>query len=182
MSEKIDYSKNYKRTIFTWSLYDFANLPFPTIIITFIYSIFFTGYIADGYENADSMWLYAISISSIIIAILSPFMGAIADSGGYRKTFLILLTWVCIIGCSMLYFPIQGQVLFALILIIISNAGFELGSVFCNSYLPDIAPKEKIGRISGYGWSFGYIGGLIALCVSYLLFFQHDNPVNPITG
>ena len=160
MSEKIDYSKNYKRTIFTWSLYDFANQPFPTIIITFIYSIFFTGYIADGYENADSMWLYAISISSIIIAILSPFMGAIADSGGYRKTFLILLTWVCIIGCSMLYFPIQGQVLFALILIIISNAGFELGSVFCNSYLPDIAPKEKIGRISGYGWSFGYAGGL----------------------
>ena len=73
----------------------------------------------------------------------------------------------------MLYLPIQGQVLFALILIIISNAGFELGSVFCNSYLPEIAPKEKIGRISGYGWSFGYAGGLISLIICLLLFGEN---------
>ena len=92
MKEKfIDYTKNYKRTIFTWSLYDFANQPFPTIIITFIYSIFFTGYIAQEYNNPDSIWLYAVSLSSIIIALLSPIMGTIADSSGYRKTFLVLL-------------------------------------------------------------------------------------------
>ena len=171
MKEKIiDYSKNYKRTIFAWSLYDFANQPFPTIIITFIYSVFFTGHIAQGYNNADSMWLYAVSLSSIIIALCSPVMGTIADNSGYRKTFLVLLTWLCILACSMLYFPVKGQVFFALALIVISNVGFELGSVFCNSYLPDIAPRKKIGRISGYGWSFGYAGGLISLILCLFLF------------
>ena len=174
MKEKfIDYTKNYKRTIFTWSLYDFANQPFPTIIITFIYSIFFTGYIAQEYNNPDSIWLYAVSLSSIIIALLSPIMGTIADSSGYRKTFLVLLTWLCIIACAMLYFPVQGQIFFALALIIISNIGFELGSVFCNSYLPNIAPRGKIGRISGYGWSFGYAGGLISLILCLFLFGEN---------
>ena len=75
MNEKIDYSKNYKRTIFTWSLYDFANQPYPTIIITFIYSNFFTKTLAADYPNGDVMWLFAISICAIIIAILSPVMG-----------------------------------------------------------------------------------------------------------
>ena len=86
MSEKIDYSKNYKRTIFTWSLYDFANQPFPTIIITFIYAAFFTQHISAGDEAADVYWLFSISLSAIIIALLSPIMGAIADRSGYRKT------------------------------------------------------------------------------------------------
>ena len=171
MNENIDYNKNYKRTIFTWSLYDFANQPFPTIIITFIYALFFREHISSGYGDGDAMWLYAISASSIIIALLSPIMGAIADKSGYRKTFLIMWTWVCIAGSFLLYFPLEGQIIFALSLIIISNVGFEMGSVFCNSYLPDIAPKEKIGRISGYGWSFGYLGGLIALIACLLLFY-----------
>ena len=122
MSQHLEeYKKNYKRTIFTWSLYDFANQPFPTIIITFIYALFFRQYISADYTDGDAMWLYAVSISSIIIAFLSPIMGAIADKSGYRKTFLIMWTWVCIIGSLLLYFPLEGQIFFALSLIIISN-------------------------------------------------------------
>ena len=183
MKEKIaDYTKNYKRTIFTWSLYDFANQPYPTIIITFVYSAFFTGDLAASYANPDSLWLFAISICAIIIALLSPLMGAIADRSGYRKTYLISCTWICIISSIFLYFPMEGQVFFALLLVIISNAAFEMGQVFCNSYLPDIAPKEKIGRISGYGWSLGYLGGLIGLAVCLFVFYFPLEPVNPFTG
>ena len=183
MKEKpVEYTKNYKRTIFTWSLYDFANQPFPTLIITFIYSAFFADFLASDFESADSMWLYAVSISSILIALLSPIMGVIADKSGYRKTFLIAWTWICVIGSILLFFPLKGQIIFALSLVVISNIGFEMGSVFCNSYLPHIAPKEKIGRISGYGWSFGYVGGLLSLAVCYFLFVLPDNPVNPISG
>ena len=182
MNDNIDYSKNYKRTIFTWSLYDFANQPYPTIIITFIYSNFFTKTLAADYPNGDVMWLFAISICAIIIAILSPFMGAIADRSGYRKTYLIFCTWICVFSTLFLYFPMPGQIFFALILVIISNAAFEMGQVFCNSYLPDIAPKEKIGRISGYGWSLGYFGGLAALAVCYIVFYASPTPTNPITG
>jgi len=178
----IDYSKNYKRTIFTWSLYDFANQPYPTIIITFIYSNFFTKTLAADYPNGDVMWLFAISICAIIIALLSPLMGAIADRSGYRKTYLILSTWICVISTIFLYFPLPGQIFFALTLVIISNAAFEMGQVFCNSYLPDIAPREKIGRISGYGWSLGYFGGLVALAICYAVFYAPSTPTNPLTG
>ena len=183
MKEKMaDYTKNYKRTIFTWSLYDFANQPYPTIIITFVYSAFFTGDLAASYANPDSLWLFAISICAIIIALLSPLMGAIADRSGYRKTYLISCTWICIISSIFLYFPMEGQVFFALLLVIISNAAFEMGQVFCNTYLPDIAPKDKIGRISGYGWSLGYLGGLIGLAVCLFVFYFPSEPVNPFPG
>ena len=182
MSEKIDYTNNYKRTVFSWSLYDFANQPYPTIIITFVYSSFFTHDLAKNYQNADSLWLFAISICAIIIALLSPIMGAIADRSGYRKTYLIACTWICVISTLFLYFPQPGQIWFALILVVISNAAFEMGQVFCNSYLPDIAPKNKIGRISGYGWSFGYIGGLIGLAICLVVFYFPEKPFNPFTG
>ena len=173
----------YKRTIFSWSIYDFANQPFTTITITFIYSVFFAKFIFTGeFKEGTELWAMAITISSLIIAFLSPIMGAIADNGGYRKLFLIFWTWICIIFSFCLYFPTQGEVFNALLFFCIANIGFEMGGVFLNSYLPEIAPKDKIGRISGYGWSFGYVGGLIALALCYVLFMYPENPVNPITG
>lgn len=174
---------NYKRTIFSWSIYDFANQPFTTITVTFIYSTFFTSTIFLGSEELGiAAWGKAITISSLIIAFLSPIMGAIADRGGYRKLFLIFWTWICIIFSFMLYFPEPGDVFNALLFFCIANIGFEMGGVFLNAYLPEIAPKNKIGRISGYGWSFGYIGGLIALAACFLLFVVPENPINPLTG
>jgi len=178
-------SKNnhYKRTIFSWSIYDFANQPFTTITVTFIYSTFFAGTIFLGSEEAGiSAWGKTITISSLIVALLSPIMGAIADRGGYRKLFLIFWTWVCIIFSYLLYYPLPGDIFNALLFFCIANIGFEMGGVFLNAYLPEIAPKNKIGRISGYGWSFGYIGGLIALALCYVLFVVPDVPVNPLTG
>ena len=173
---------NYKRTIFSWSIYDFANQPFTTIILTFIYSTFFVDFIALDSQSGSVLWGRAVSISSIFIALLSPIMGAIADTGGYRKIFLVFWTWVCIIFSFLLYYPLHGDIFYSLLFFCIANIGFEMGGVFLNAYLPSISPKDKIGRISGYGWSFGYIGGLIALCISFLLFIQPENPINPITG
>ena len=146
--------KNYKRTIFSWSIYDFANQPFTTIILTFVYSTFFVDFIAPSAELGTVMWGRAVTISSLVIALLYPIMGAIADNGGYRKIFLIFWTWVCIIFSILLYFPLKGEVILALSFFCIAKIGFEMGGVFLNAYLPEIAPKEKIGRISGYGWSF----------------------------
>ena len=154
---EIDYTKNYKRTILTWSLYDFANQPYPTIIITFIYANFFTTTLAAEYPNADVIWLFAISICAIIIALLSPLMGAIADTSGYRKTYLIMSTWICVVSTIFLYFPLPGQIFFALTLVIISNAAFEMGQVFCNAYVPLISNKDNMGKISAWydnEWGF----------------------------
>ena len=176
-------NKIYNKTIFSWSIYDFANQPFTTITVTFIYSTFFASTIFLGSEEAGvSAWGKAITISSLIIAFLSPIMGAIADRGGHRKLFLIFWTWICIIFSFLLYFPKQGDVFSALLFFCIANIGFEMGGVFLNAYLPEIAPKNKIGRISGYGWSFGYVGGLIALAACFVLFIVPDDPFNPLTG
>jgi len=158
-------------------LYDFANQPFTTLIVTFIYGTFFTQVIAENEIVGTLLWSRGITITAIIVALLSPIMGAIADRGGYRKLYLVFWTWVCIIGSVLLWYPIEGQVVFALTAFIIGNVGFEMGGVFCNAYLPEIAPKEKIGRVSGYGWSFGYVGGLIALIIGYFYFVNPEIPI-----
>jgi len=168
--------KNYKRTIFAWSMYDFANQPFTTLAVTFIYGTFFTKVIAENEIIGTTLWSRAITITALFVAFLSPIMGALADRGGYRKVFLIFWTWVCVVGTFALFFPLPGQVVAALTFFIIANIGFEMGGVFCNAYLPHIAPREKIGRVSGYGWSFGYVGGLLALALCFVLFVQADVP------
>ena len=169
-------NKNNK-TIFAWSMYDFANQPYTTLIITFIYSTFFTKVIAENEIIGTALWSRAMTITALTVAFLSPIMGALADKGGYRKLFLMFWTYVCIIGSFALYFPLPGEIYKALFWVIISNIGFEMGGVFCNSYLPDIAPRNKIGRISGYGWSFGYVGGLIALLIGYIFLVSPEVPV-----
>ncbi len=146
-------------------------------MVTFIYGTFFTQVIADNEITGTLLWSRGVTITGILVAILSPIMGAFADKGGYRKLYLFIWTWVCVIGSIILYFPQQGQITFALTVFIISNVGFEMGSVFCNAFLPDIAPKERIGRISGYGWSFGYVGGLLALALGLFFFIQPENPI-----
>ena len=166
-----------KRTIFSWSMYDFANQPFTTLVVTFIYGTFFTKVIAENEIVGTMLWSRGITITAIIVALLSPIMGAIADRGGYRKLYLIFWTWVSIIGALILWFPVEGQVVFALTAFIIGNVGFEMGGVFCNAFLPEITTKKNIGRVSGYGWSFGYVGGLIALAIALLLFVNPDIPI-----
>jgi UMF1 family MFS transporter len=146
-------------------------------VVTFIYGTFFTKVIAENEIVGTMLWSRGITITAIIVALLSPIMGAIADRGGYRKLYLIFWTWVSIIGALILWFPVEGQVVFALTAFIIGNVGFEMGGVFCNAFLPEITTKKNIGRVSGYGWSFGYVGGLIALAIALLLFVNPDIPI-----
>ena len=163
-----------RKEVFAWSLYDFANSPFTTIIVTFIYSAFFVKVIAPDEQIGTTMWANAIAISSIVVAVLSPILGAIADSGGYRKFFLILFTWLCAAFSMLLYFPDSGDVLMALTFFIIANVAFEMGSVFCDSYLPDLSDKSNSGSISGFAWGLGFVGGLMALFLSLFLFPNLD--------
>ena len=158
-------------------MYDFANQPYTTLVITFIYSTYFAKVIASDVEMGTILWSRAMTITALVVAFLSPIMGAIADKTGHRKSFLIFWTYVCIVGSFGLYYPLPGEIYKALFWVVISNIGFEMGGVFCNAYLPDIAPKDKIGRISGYGWSLGYLGGLIALGVGYVLLVSPENPM-----
>ena len=166
--------KNRKKVL-AWSLYDFANQPFTTIIVTFIYSAFFVKVIAPNEQEGTFLWSNAIAITAIVVSLLSPILGALADKGGYRKFFLITSTWICAIFSILLYFPNVGDIYFALSCFVIANIAFEMGSVFCNSYLPDLSSTDNIGRISGYAWGLGFVGGLLALFLSLFL-FDINNP------
>ena len=169
-------SKKKKSTqIISWSLYDFANQPYTTLIITFIYSAFFLVYIAPNVDDGTFLWTSAIAISAIFVALISPILGAFADNSGYRKFFLIFFTIVCSIFTALLYFPEKGQVYFALILVVISNIAFEMGTVFCNSYLKDLSTNKNVGKVSGFAWGLGFIGGLLALLLVFIFLAEYPD-------
>ena len=113
-----------KNKIISWSLYDFASQPFSTIVVTFVFSSFFTKHIAYDDKIGTQMWSNAIAISAVIVAIVSPFIGAIADNTGRKKLFLVLFTMISSLFASMLFIPEKGEVYFELILFIIDNFSF----------------------------------------------------------
>ena len=166
-----------KRAVWGWCLYDFANSAYTTLIVTFIYGIYFKNEIASDSITGTALWTRGITITAIVVAVSSPIVGALADRGGMRRKFLLASTALTVVLVSLLFFAGPGEVALALTLFVASNIAYELSGVFYNSYLPDIAPPEKIGRISGYGWSLGYLGGLLAMAVALFAFVQAEVPV-----
>jgi UMF1 family MFS transporter len=164
------FKQKNSKEIISWSFYDFANQPYTTLIITFIYSAFFVNYISPNEQEGTFLWANAIAITAVCVGVISPVLGAFADSSGYRKFFLILFTILCSLFTALLYFPTQGDVFLALTLVILSNISFEMGTVFCNSYLMDLSNEKNIGKLSGIAWGFGFVGGLIALFCALTLF------------
>ena len=171
-----DNLKLNRRTVFSWCMYDFANSPFTTLVVTFIYSAYFTGYHAENITVGTVYWSRAVTITAIIVALLSPIVGVMADRGGTRKLFLFITTAACVVASTFLYTIEPGFVLQALIWFVIANIAFEMGAVFYNAFLPDITPLEKIGRVSGYGWALGYVGGLLALVIAFVGFVNAEIP------
>jgi UMF1 family MFS transporter len=172
-------SPSARATIAAWCFYDWANSPFTTLVVTFIYGTYFTQAIAPDEIVGTALWSRGVTITALVVAILSPMLGAAADRGGLRVRFLLLSTFVCVVTTAALTYVAPGSanaVFLALTLFVIANIAFEMGMVFYNSLLPAIATPEKIGRISGYGWGLGYIGGLAALVVALVGFVQPETP------
>jgi len=166
-----------RRAIFSWALYDFANSPFTTLVVTFVYATYFSESIAANSVEGQALWGYAITISALIIAVFSPVLGALADQGGYRKRFVVIATLITAAATAALYGILPGQVMLALTVFVIANVAFEFAIVFYNAYLPDLATSKDIGRISGWGWGLGYFGGVLALLAALVMFVQPDGLV-----
>lgn len=172
------------RAVWSWALYDFANSAFTTLVVTFIYATYFTKQMVLGPDGAtpdESLgtfyWSNAVSITALSVAFLSPFLGAFADRGGFRKQMLLTTTVVCVVATGALFFFSPGQATLALACFVVGNFAFEMGNVFYNAYLPALAPPDRIGRISGYGWGLGYIGGLLCLVIALFAFVQTETPL-----
>lgn len=164
------------RAVWSWAFFDFANSAFATLVITFVYGTYFTQAIAPDPITGTALWSRAVTVTALVVAICAPFLGALADRGGYRKRFVVIFTLICVLATACLYRVLPGQIYAALALVVLANIAFEFAEVFYNAFLADIAPPERIGRVSGYGWGLGYIGGLLALVLALTLFVQPEVP------
>jgi UMF1 family MFS transporter len=164
--------------IAAWCLYDFANSAFPTIVTTFVFAAYYTQGIAESPTEGTAQWGLMIGLSAVAVAVLGPILGAVADRSGRRKPWIAALSLLCIAATTMLWFarPEPGYAVFVLVLVAIASLAFELGMVFYNAMLNDIAPPDRVGRISGWGWGLGYGGGLLALVVALYGFVQPAEP------
>ncbi len=172
-----------RKTIFAWCLYDWGNSAFTTLVVTFVYGTYFTKEIAPNITRGTFLWSQAIGLSAIIIALLAPLLGGMADRSNSKKPFLIIATLICILATAGLTFVAPGSAhapFWSLFIFVIANVAYELGIVFYNAFLPDLADKENIGRISGYGWGLGYAGGIFSLLLAFGLLVQ-DNALLQIS-
>jgi UMF1 family MFS transporter len=166
-----------RRAVASWALYDFANSAFNTLVVTFVYSTYFTQEIAASETTGTALWSNAVTASAILVAVLSPFLGTLADRSGRRRLLLFGATAISVAATAALFFPQAGDVWAALGLFVVANTAFELAFVLYNAFLPELASEERIGRVSGYGWALGYAGGLGALALGYATLIAPSEPL-----
>jgi len=178
-AQRLAPSQADSRAVVSWCFYDWANSAFNTLVITFIYNTYFSLSFTPTSDEGVKLWGRAIAFSAVLIAILSPIAGALADRSGRRKLYLLVSTWLCVAFTAALVFVRPGgaySVAAALTLVVLANVAFEMGVVFYNAYLPELVPESRIGRISGWAWGLGYIGGLAALGIALLGFVRPEVP------
>lgn len=162
----------------SWALYDWANSPFTTLITTFVFPAYLQTALVGDPVAGQTIWGYAVSGSGLVIAVLAPVLGAIADASGRCKPWIFVFTSICVLASALLWLvePSPAWLVFGLLCVVLANIGFELGIVFNNALLPGIVPDERIGRLSGWAWSLGYAGGLVALGIALLIFIGPEHP------
>jgi|WetSurMetagenome_2_1015567.scaffolds.fasta_scaffold182628_1 MFS transporter, UMF1 family len=159
--------------IFAWTLFDFGNTAFSVIIVTVIYSRYFTEQVAGG-----QLWLWslAVSLSMILAAAIAPPLGAAADFSHNKKLFLWFFTLTSIVCTALMYFVQPGMILVGMLLFIIANTGFEGGIVFYDAFLPSITSRHSYGRVSGYGFAMGYLGALAVMLIVMVMLPETSHP------
>lgn len=174
-----------------WSLYDFANSGYATVVLTTIYNTWFVSVIAmgDGFSSGEAtlLWTLAIAMGNAVILLSAPLVGAIADIYRVRKKLLAASTLGCIIFTALLALPQAGDVELAMVFLVLSYIMFATGENLIAAFLPELTSPDNIGRLSGYGWALGFVGGLLSLglCLFYIEYAQSagqaDNIIIPRT-
>ncbi len=163
-----------KREVFGWAMYDFANSGYTTVVLTAVFNVYFVGVIAGNADWATLAWTAALALSSAIIMVTMPTIGAFADLRAAKKRLLVLTTIGCVVTTAMLALTGPGDLWLAVFAIVVSNLCYAYGEAVTAACLPELAQREALGRVSGWGWSFGYFGGMLTLGLSlgYVLWAQ----------
>ena len=161
-----------KRELLGWAMYDFANSGYTTVVLTAVFAAYFVGAVAGGAPWATFAWTAALSASHAIVMFSMPAIGAWADRHGAKKRLLVFTTLGCVVTTAALSLVVPGSVALAIGLVIASNVFFSWGESLIAAFLPELARPESMGRVSGWGWSFGYLGGMLALGLSLVIVLQ----------
>jgi UMF1 family MFS transporter len=163
----------------SWALYDCGNSAFSAVIVTFVFATYFSEGIARSSVEGTADWGWAMTVSALTVAVVSPILGAVADVGGRRKPWLVVFTLLMILGCALLWFaqPHESFIVYTLTIVILTNIAFEVATVFYNAMLPELVDDDHMGRLSGWGWGLGYMGGLTCLIVALFAFVQAPTPL-----
>ncbi|MBC8230535.1 MFS transporter [bacterium] len=166
------------KEIIGWSMYDFANSAFATTILAVIFNKYFAAVVAGGEEGVNilgyqlhgaAFFTFTVSVAMAIVALSAPVLGAIADFSGAKKRFLAVFCYVAVIFTGLLYFIGEGDYWLGALFFIIANVSFASSNVFYNALLPEITTDENIGKVSGWGWGLGYIGGGLLLLLNFIM-------------
>ncbi len=162
-----------------WCVYDFGAAAWPVVVATFVWGTYFSTAILRSPDAGAERWGAALSSAGVVVAILAPVLGAVADRAGRRKPWLAIFVLVATAATALLWFsaPEPAAATRTLVLVALSSVAYEFGLVFYNAMLRDLAPPERLGRLSGWGWGLGYVGGLA--CLSLALFGLIRAPMPP---
>ena len=156
-----------RREIFAWAMFDFANSGYTTVVLTAIFNAYFVGVVAGNGPDRDGvatlLWTLATGITNVLVLLSAPIIGAIADHGAKKKVFLLATTAGCVLFTALLSLVGPGEVALGMLLLVLSAFMFHTGEDLIAGFLPEIAGAQDMGRISGYGWSLGYLGGMLVL-------------------
>ena len=155
-----------RSAVISWILFDWAAQPYFTLITTFVFAPYFTTHVAPDPASGQSMWGFATAASGLLIAVMSPVLGAIADASGRRKPWIAGFGAMLVIGSSLMWFgkPGDPEVIAPLLFAYgLATIGVEFATVFNNAMMPTLVPPDRIGRLSGTGWATGYVGGILSL-------------------
>ena len=163
-----------RREVFSWAMYDFANSGYTTVVITAVFNAYFVGVVAGGAPWATLLWTCALALSYAFIIVSAPVVGAYADARAAKKRLLLLTTAGCVVFTAGLALVGPGDLWLAVALVVLSNFFFGTGENLIAAFLPELAQGEALGRVSGWGWSIGYLGGLVALgaCLGWVTHAQ----------
>ena len=163
-----------KREVFGWAMYDFANSGYTTVVLTAVFNVYFIGVVAQGAGWGTLAWTLALSASNLLVLVLMPSIGAWADAHAAKRRLLIIATVACVVTTALLALAGRGDLWLAVAAIVLSNFFYAVGESITAAFLPELARHEAMGRVSGWGWSFGYFGGMLSLglCLAYVLYAQ----------
>jgi len=152
-----------RREVWAWAMFDFANSGYTTVVITAIFNAYFVSVVAQNANWGTFAWTLSLGMSYGLIILTAPVLGAYADAYGAKKRLLFLSTVGCVVFTALLYFAGPGDLWLAMVLIVFGNFFFGTGENLIAAFLPELAKSSALGKVSGWGWSLGYIGGLVSL-------------------